>query len=84
MQDFESLLKSSAAVHGHLCPGQVVGVRMAMLGCGLIGLDDPSSYAQVEKADCLSREDKELMKEYKLLVKECMDSDDKIFDSIFK
>ena len=49
MQDFESLLKSSAAAHGHLCPGQVVGVRMAMLGCGLIGLDDPSSHAQIKK-----------------------------------
>jgi formylmethanofuran dehydrogenase subunit E len=49
MQDFESLLKSSAAVHGHLCPGQVVGVRMAMLGCGLIGLNDPGSYDQIKK-----------------------------------
>jgi len=49
MQDFESLLKSSAAAHGHLCPGQVVGVRMAMLGCGLIGLDDPNSHDQIKK-----------------------------------
>jgi len=49
MQDFESLLKSSAAAHGHLCPGQVVGVRMAMLGCRLIGLDDPSSHEQIKK-----------------------------------
>ncbi len=49
MQDFESLLKSSAAAHGHLCPGQVVGVRMAMLGCGLIGLDNPSSHDQIKK-----------------------------------
>jgi formylmethanofuran dehydrogenase subunit E len=49
MQDFETLLKSSAVVHGHLCPGQVVGVRMAMLGCNLIGLDDPSSHAQIKK-----------------------------------
>ncbi len=49
MQDFESLLKSSAAVHGHLCPGQVVGVRMAMLGCGLIGLNNPSSHDQIKK-----------------------------------
>jgi formylmethanofuran dehydrogenase subunit E len=39
MQDFDILLKNSAAAHGHLCPGQVVGVRMAMLGCRLIGLD---------------------------------------------
>jgi formylmethanofuran dehydrogenase subunit E len=49
MQDFKSLLKSSAAAHGHLCPGQVVGVRMAMLGCRLIGLDDPSSRRQIKK-----------------------------------
>ncbi len=31
MQDFDTLLKNSSAAHGHLCPGQVVGVRMAML-----------------------------------------------------
>jgi formylmethanofuran dehydrogenase subunit E len=49
MQNFETLLKSSAAVHGHLCPGQVVGVRMAMLGCDLIGLDDPSRHDQIKK-----------------------------------
>ncbi|UCD80087.1 MAG: TraR/DksA C4-type zinc finger protein [Desulfobacterales bacterium] len=49
MQDFESLLKSSAAAHGHLCPGQVVGVRMAMLGCKLIGLDEPTRRDQIKK-----------------------------------
>ena len=49
MQDFESLLNSSAAAHGHLCPGQVVGVRMALLGCRLIGLDDPSRHDQIKK-----------------------------------
>lgn len=49
MQSFEELLTSSAAVHGHLCPGQVVGVRMAMLGCRLIGLDDPSHRDQIKK-----------------------------------
>ncbi len=41
MQDFETLLARSAHMHGHLCPGQVIGVRMAMLGCRLIGIDDP-------------------------------------------
>ena len=40
-KDFETLLAESAEIHGHLCPGQVIGVRMAMLGCRLIGLDDP-------------------------------------------
>jgi len=49
MQNFESLLKSSAAAHGHLCPGQVVGVRMAMLGCRLIGLDEPTRRDQIKK-----------------------------------
>ena len=49
MQNFETLLKSSAAAHGHLCPGQVVGVRMAMLGCRLIGLNEPTSHDQIKK-----------------------------------
>jgi formylmethanofuran dehydrogenase subunit E len=49
MEDFEALLKGSAEAHGHLCPGQVVGVRMAMLGCHLIGLDEPRSQSQIKK-----------------------------------
>ena len=49
MKTFEELLESSATAHGHLCPGQVVGVRMALLGCRLIGLDDPSSHDQIKK-----------------------------------
>jgi formylmethanofuran dehydrogenase subunit E len=49
MNDFERLLASSAQAHGHLCPGQVVGVRMAILGCRLIGLDDPTSNKQIKK-----------------------------------
>ncbi len=28
--------------HGHMCAGQVLGVRMAMLGCRLIGLEEPT------------------------------------------
>ncbi len=49
MNNFETLLKESAKAHGHLCPGQVIGVRMAMLGCELIGLDDPSNMPQIKK-----------------------------------
>lgn len=49
MKDFRTLLTSSAAAHGHLCPGQVVGVRMAMLGCRLIGLDAPRKRDQIKK-----------------------------------
>jgi formylmethanofuran dehydrogenase subunit E len=49
MKNFDTLLEGSAAVHGHLCPGQVVGVRMAMLGCRLIGLDEPTRLDQIKK-----------------------------------
>ena len=49
MQAFETLLNESAQAHGHLCPGQVVGVRMAMLGCRLIGLDEPTRRDQIKK-----------------------------------
>ena len=49
MENFGSLLESSAEAHGHLCPGQVVGVRMALLGCKLIGLDEPRRHDQIKK-----------------------------------
>jgi formylmethanofuran dehydrogenase subunit E len=49
MDDFDTLLEGSAQAHGHLCPGQVVGVRMAMLGCRLIGLDEPRRLPQIKK-----------------------------------
>ncbi len=49
MESFETLLAGSAREHGHLCAGQVVGVRMAMLGCRLIGLDNPHSLEQLKK-----------------------------------
>jgi len=49
MKDFETLLEGSAKSHGHLCPGQVVGVRMAMLGCELIGLDAPDRLPQIKR-----------------------------------
>jgi formylmethanofuran dehydrogenase subunit E len=43
MKSFKELLKVSVERHGHLCAGQVIGVRMAMLGCRLVGIDDPHS-----------------------------------------
>lgn len=49
MKPFHELLETSAATHGHLCPGQVVGVRMAMLGCRMIGLDEPTRRDQIKK-----------------------------------
>lgn len=43
MKSFKSLLEASVIAHGHLCAGQVIGVRMAMLGCRLVGINDPTS-----------------------------------------
>jgi formylmethanofuran dehydrogenase subunit E len=39
--NFELLLEESVSVHGHLCAGQVLGVRMSLLGLCQIGIHDP-------------------------------------------
>jgi formylmethanofuran dehydrogenase subunit E len=49
MQSFEELLEQSVQQHGHLCAGQVIGVRMAMLGCRLVGIENPKSPAFKKK-----------------------------------
>lgn len=41
MQTMDELLTEAEAAHGHLCAGQVLGVRMAMLGCARLDIDDP-------------------------------------------
>jgi formylmethanofuran dehydrogenase subunit E len=41
MKSFEELLHEAEIAHGHLCAGQILGVRMAMLGCVRLGIDDP-------------------------------------------
>lgn len=41
MESFEDLLEVSTRIHGHICAGQVIGVRMAMEGLGRVGIDDP-------------------------------------------
>ena len=37
----DPLLEAAAIAHGHLCAGQVLGVRMAMHACALLGITDP-------------------------------------------
>ena len=37
----DELLNECAVIHGHICPGQLLGVRMALAGCELIGIEDP-------------------------------------------
>jgi formylmethanofuran dehydrogenase subunit E len=41
MKSLEEYLALAARNHGHMCPGQVLGVRMAMLGLKQLGIDDP-------------------------------------------
>jgi len=41
MESFDTLLDISTKIHGHICAGQVIGVRMSMLALELIGIDDP-------------------------------------------
>lgn len=43
MESFEVLLERSTTIHGHICAGQVIGVRMSMLGLAAIGIDDPKA-----------------------------------------
>ncbi len=39
--DFDYLLEESVKIHGHLCPGQVLGVRMSILGLKEAEIEDP-------------------------------------------
>lgn len=49
MKLFEELLTGSVAAHGHLCPGQIVGVRMGLLGLRLLGFEAPPTYPQLKR-----------------------------------
>ncbi len=41
MQSFDELLREAEIAHGHLCAGQILGVRMAMLGCQRLDINEP-------------------------------------------
>jgi formylmethanofuran dehydrogenase subunit E len=41
VQSLDELLREASVAHGHLCAGQVLGVRMALAGLAQLGLDDP-------------------------------------------
>jgi formylmethanofuran dehydrogenase subunit E len=40
-REFKQLLDEAAAFHGHLCSGQIIGVRLAMFGLRELGISDP-------------------------------------------
>ncbi len=41
MPTLDDYLREAEIAHGHLCAGQVLGVRMAMLGLAKLGIEDP-------------------------------------------
>jgi formylmethanofuran dehydrogenase subunit E len=41
MKTLDEFLADAEQAHGHLCAGQVLGVRMAMLGLEKLGIEDP-------------------------------------------
>jgi formylmethanofuran dehydrogenase subunit E len=41
MESFDELLSKAETAHGHLCAGQILGVRMALLGLKRLGIADP-------------------------------------------
>lgn len=42
-RDFQDVLDEAARLHGHLCEGLVLGVRMAVAGLDELGIKDPKS-----------------------------------------
>jgi len=55
MRSLNELLSEASAIHGHHCAGQVLGVRMAMVGCREVGIDEPRGckklivYAEIDR-----------------------------------
>jgi len=41
MESLEELLRQAEIVHGHMCAGQILGVRMSLLACRRLEVDDP-------------------------------------------
>jgi formylmethanofuran dehydrogenase subunit E len=41
VKSLDEYLRDAEEAHGHLCAGQVLGVRLAMLGLQKLGIDDP-------------------------------------------
>src|ERR1700688_4947585 len=49
MKSLDEYLRDAEQVHGHLCAGQVLGVRLAMLGLTQLGIDDPRGNKEERK-----------------------------------
>lgn len=47
MKDFQEMLDAAAALHGHICAGQVLGVRMARAGLNALGIDPEMEHKRI-------------------------------------
>ena len=41
MQTLEEYVERASVAHGHTCAGQILGIRLALLGLRALGIDDP-------------------------------------------
>jgi formylmethanofuran dehydrogenase subunit E len=41
LKSFDEYVAMAEAAHGHMCAGQILGLRLAIYGVNLLGLDDP-------------------------------------------
>jgi formylmethanofuran dehydrogenase subunit E len=49
MKSLDEYLRDAELAHGHLCAGQVLGVRLAMLGLAKLGIEDPQGNKEDRK-----------------------------------
>lgn len=42
MNDFEEYVELAQKAHGHICAGQILGLRLALHGLALLGIEDPA------------------------------------------
>jgi formylmethanofuran dehydrogenase subunit E len=42
MKSFDEYVALADQAHGHICAGQILGLRMAIYGCQLLGIEDPT------------------------------------------
>ena len=58
MQDREKLYQKAGDLHGSICGGVVLGVRMALLGCRMIDLNEPQRFENRKKLMVLVETDR--------------------------
>src|SRR5438270_10842234 len=42
LKSFDEYVALAEAAHGHMCAGQILGLRLAIYGVTLLGIDDPA------------------------------------------